>query len=120
MSDGAGSDTAAESGSAARLHRLFEGRRLTPTQRRIAHCLVRQTAEVPFLSSVELAQLAGVSQPSVTRFAMALGYSGYPALRRELRALQRASGPKRAGLDAPASQPTQRLAAKRTRTSVRS
>jgi DNA-binding MurR/RpiR family transcriptional regulator len=28
-----------------------------------------------------------VSQPSVTRFAMALGFAGYPALRRELRAL---------------------------------
>jgi DNA-binding MurR/RpiR family transcriptional regulator len=28
-----------------------------------------------------------VSQPSVTRFAMALGYAGYPALRRELREL---------------------------------
>jgi DNA-binding MurR/RpiR family transcriptional regulator len=40
---------------------------------------------VPFLSSVELAELAGVSQPSVTRFAVALGFDGYPALRRHLR-----------------------------------
>ncbi|MEV0223324.1 MurR/RpiR family transcriptional regulator [Streptomyces sp. NPDC050704] len=71
----------------AGLHKLFEGRRLTPTQRRIAHYLVRQTAAVPFLSSVELAQLAGVSQPSVTRFAVALGFDGYPALRRHLRDL---------------------------------
>ncbi|MFE1798926.1 MurR/RpiR family transcriptional regulator, partial [Streptomyces sp. NPDC059517] len=67
------------------MHQLFEGRRLTPTQRRIAHCLVRRTAAAPFLSSVELAQLAGVSQPSVTRFAVALGFDGYPALRRHLR-----------------------------------
>ncbi|WP_330292841.1 MurR/RpiR family transcriptional regulator [Streptomyces sp. NBC_00576] len=85
MSDGAGTDTAAQAGSSVRLHQLFEGRRLTPTQRRIAHCLVRQAADVPFLSSVELAQLAGVSQPSVTRFAVALGFDGYPALRRHLR-----------------------------------
>ncbi|WP_105969379.1 MurR/RpiR family transcriptional regulator [Streptomyces geranii] len=85
MSDGVGTDTAEAAGSSARLHRLFEGRRLTPTQRRIAHCLVRQAADVPFLSSVELAQLAGVSQPSVTRFAVALGFDGYPALRRHLR-----------------------------------
>lgn len=91
MSEGVGTDKgvgAAESagaGSSARLHQLFEGRRLTPTQRRIAHCLVRQAAAVPFLSSVELAQLAGVSQPSVTRFAVALGFDGYPALRRHLR-----------------------------------
>ncbi|MFE6838902.1 MurR/RpiR family transcriptional regulator [Streptomyces sp. NPDC057705] len=70
---------------ATRLQKLFEGHRLTPTQRRIAHCMVRGAADVPFLSSVELAELAGVSQPSVTRFAVALGFDGYPALRRHLR-----------------------------------
>ncbi|MEV7424949.1 MULTISPECIES: MurR/RpiR family transcriptional regulator [unclassified Streptomyces] len=70
---------------AARLQQLFEGHRLTPTQRRIAHSMVRQAADAPFLSSVELAELAGVSQPSVTRFAVALGFDGYPALRRHLR-----------------------------------
>ncbi|MBD0708617.1 MULTISPECIES: MurR/RpiR family transcriptional regulator [unclassified Streptomyces] len=70
---------------AGRLQGLFEGHRLTPTQRRIAHCMVRRAADVPFLSSVELAELAGVSQPSVTRFAVALGFDGYPALRRHLR-----------------------------------
>jgi len=72
-------------GPAARLQTLFEGHRLTPTQRRIAHSMVRRAADVPFLSSVELAELAGVSQPSVTRFAVALGFDGYPALRRHLR-----------------------------------
>ncbi|MFE3599968.1 MurR/RpiR family transcriptional regulator [Streptomyces sp. NPDC059142] len=70
---------------AARLQQLFEGHRLTPTQRRIAHSMVRQAVDAPFLSSVELAELAGVSQPSVTRFAVALGFDGYPALRRHLR-----------------------------------
>ncbi|MFE2038571.1 MurR/RpiR family transcriptional regulator [Streptomyces scopuliridis] len=70
---------------AARLQQLFEGHRLTPTQRRIAHSMVRRPADAPFLSSVELAELAGVSQPSVTRFAVALGFDGYPALRRHLR-----------------------------------
>ncbi|MFI8827591.1 MurR/RpiR family transcriptional regulator [Streptomyces sp. NPDC053431] len=70
---------------AGRLQALFERHRLTPTQRRIAHCMVRRAADVPFLSSVELAELAGVSQPSVTRFAVALGFDGYPALRKHLR-----------------------------------
>ncbi|MFC8505870.1 MurR/RpiR family transcriptional regulator [Streptomyces sp. NPDC057411] len=83
---------------AGRLQALFEGQRLTPTQRRIAHCMVRRAADVPFLSSVELAELAGVSQPSVTRFAVALGFDGYPALRRHLResapeAPEKAPGP---------------------------
>ncbi|MFF3495634.1 MurR/RpiR family transcriptional regulator [Streptomyces sp. NPDC002795] len=81
---GTDSDAGAHSPS-ARLQSLFEGHRLTPTQRRIAHCMVRRAAEVPFLSSVELADLAGVSQPSVTRFAVALGFDGYPALRKHLR-----------------------------------
>ncbi|MEU6330619.1 MurR/RpiR family transcriptional regulator [Streptomyces sp. NPDC047049] len=76
---------AVDTGTAARLQKLFEGHRLTPTQRRIAHCMVRRAADAPFLSSVELAELAGVSQPSVTRFAVALGFDGYPALRRHLR-----------------------------------
>ncbi|HEX5540751.1 MAG TPA: MurR/RpiR family transcriptional regulator, partial [Micromonospora sp.] len=66
---------------------LFEGVRLTPTQRRIAHSLVQHAATAAYLSAAEVAELAQVSQPSVTRFAMALGYDGYPALRRRLRDL---------------------------------
>lgn len=72
-------------GASTRLLKLFEAHRLTPTQRRIAHCLVRRSAEASFMSSVEVAELAGVSQPSVTRFAVALGFDGYPSLRRYLR-----------------------------------
>ncbi|MFF3767964.1 MurR/RpiR family transcriptional regulator [Streptomyces sp. NPDC001922] len=90
MSD---ADTGGTEGAAARLQQLFEGHRLTPTQRRIAHCMVRRAADVPFLSSVELAELAGVSQPSVTRFAVALGFDGYPALRRHLREVAPAERP---------------------------
>jgi DNA-binding MurR/RpiR family transcriptional regulator len=71
----------------ARVLDLFQGARLTPTQRRIAHSLVEHADRAAYLSAAEVAELAGVSQPSVTRFAMALGYGGYPALRRELRAL---------------------------------
>lgn len=65
---------------------LFQHARLTPTQRRIAHSLVQHAAKAAYLSAAEVAGLAGVSQPSVTRFAVALGFPGYPALRRELRA----------------------------------
>jgi DNA-binding MurR/RpiR family transcriptional regulator len=72
---------------------LFQGARLTPTQRRIAHSLVQHAAAAAYLSAAEVADLAGVSQPSVTRFAMALGYPGYPALRRELRTLAGVTSP---------------------------
>ncbi|WP_405393661.1 MurR/RpiR family transcriptional regulator [Microbispora hainanensis] len=83
--------------AASRLLRLFEGHRLTPVQRRIAHCLAQHAAEAPFLSSIEVAELAGVSQPSVTRFATALGYSGYPGLRRRFRELGVRQGRERDG-----------------------
>ncbi|SCF33577.1 DNA-binding transcriptional regulator, MurR/RpiR family, contains HTH and SIS domains [Micromonospora viridifaciens] len=83
-----------ESGAATgdRLLDLFHGVRLTPTQRRIAHCLVRHAGAAAYLSAAEVAELAGVSQPSVTRFAMALGHDGYPALRRRLRELTATGG----------------------------
>ncbi len=64
---------------------LVDGVRLTPTQRRIAQCLLEHADQVAYLSAAEVADLAGVSQPSVTRFAMALNFDGYPALRRAIR-----------------------------------
>jgi DNA-binding MurR/RpiR family transcriptional regulator len=69
------------------LDRLLDGKRLSPAQRRIAHYLDGHLAEAIFLSSVELAERAGVSQPSVTRFAVVLGFAGYPDLRHALRPL---------------------------------
>ena len=66
---------------------LLGGRRLSPAQRRIAQYLLDHMPDSAFLSSVALAQRAGVSQPSVTRFAAALGFSGYPALREALRVI---------------------------------
>ncbi|MGW5670125.1 MurR/RpiR family transcriptional regulator, partial [Micromonospora sp. NPDC003776] len=83
-----------ESGAAPadRLLDLFHGVRLTPTQRRIAHCLVQHAGAAAYLSAAEVAELAGVSQPSVTRFAMTLGHDGYPALRRRLRELGAGGG----------------------------
>jgi len=68
-----------------RLLALFDGHRLSPTQRRIARYLLDHWPDAAFLSSVDLANLAAVSQPSVTRFAVALGFTGYPAMREALR-----------------------------------
>ena len=66
---------------------LLGGRRFSPAQRRIAQYLLDHMPASAFLSSVALAERAGVSQPSVTRFAAALGFSGYPALREALRVI---------------------------------
>jgi DNA-binding MurR/RpiR family transcriptional regulator len=72
---------------------LLDGRRLSPVQRRIAQYLLDHMPDSAFLSSVTLARGAGVSQPSVTRFAAALGFSGYPAFRDALRGIALEAAP---------------------------
>ncbi|MEU3830506.1 MurR/RpiR family transcriptional regulator [Streptomyces sp. NPDC029080] len=86
---------AAEAAPTSRLRELFDGPRLSPGQRRIAQYLIEHITEAAFLSITELADRVGVSQPSVTRFAAAVGFSGYPALRERLQsiALSSLAGP---------------------------
>ncbi|MBD9524459.1 MurR/RpiR family transcriptional regulator [Ensifer sp. ENS02] len=69
----------------AEIERRTAGQRLTPAHRRIAQQMIENSAQLGFLSSMELAELANVSQPSVTRFAVALGFDGYLEMRRFLR-----------------------------------
>lgn len=70
---------------------FFAGFRLTPAQRRIAQTLVEHSSDVPSMSATEVALLANVSQPSVTRLAAAVGYSGYKEFRSALVELLRRS-----------------------------
>ncbi|KES08284.1 transcriptional regulator [Streptomyces toyocaensis] len=86
----------AEMSPTAQLRALFDRPRLSPGQRRIAQYLIEHIAEAAFLSITDLADRVGVSQPSVTRFASAVGFSGYPALREKLQSITlgtRAGGP---------------------------
>ncbi|MFJ8233674.1 MurR/RpiR family transcriptional regulator [Streptomyces sp. NPDC094448] len=69
---------------ADRVLALFGGHRLSPGQRRIAQYITDHLTEAAFLSITDLADRVGVSQPSVTRFAASVGFSGYPALREAL------------------------------------
>ncbi|KAB8180925.1 MurR/RpiR family transcriptional regulator [Microbispora catharanthi] len=69
----------------ANLRTLFDGHRLSPSQRRIARYLLDNAQEAVFFTSADLAARAGVSQPSVTRFAAALGFRGFPEFREALR-----------------------------------
>lgn len=78
---------AAEASPTSRLRELFDGPRLSPGQRRIAQYLIENITEAAFLPITELADRVGVSQPSVTRFAAAVGFSGYPALRERLQSI---------------------------------
>jgi DNA-binding MurR/RpiR family transcriptional regulator len=77
----------AEVSPSAPLRALFDRPRLSPGQRRIAQYLIENITEAAFLSITDLADRVGVSQPSVTRFASAVGFSGYPALREKLQAI---------------------------------
>ncbi|MFD0318861.1 MurR/RpiR family transcriptional regulator [Streptomyces flavalbus] len=77
----------AEAAPASQLRALFDRPRLSPGQRRIAQYLIEHLTEAAFLSITDLAERVGVSQPSVTRFAAAVGFSGYPALREKLQSI---------------------------------
>ena len=77
----------AEAAPASQLRTLFDRPRLSPGQRRIAQYLIEHITEAAFLSITDLADRVGVSQPSVTRFAAAVGFSGYPALREKLQSI---------------------------------
>ncbi|MCF3130026.1 MurR/RpiR family transcriptional regulator [Streptomyces olivochromogenes] len=78
---------ASEAAPTSQLRELFDGPRLSPGQRRIAQYLIENITEAAFLSITDLAERVGVSQPSVTRFAAAVGFSGYPALRERLQSI---------------------------------
>ena len=67
------------------LDQLFQRHRLSPAHRRIARFLLEHPGQAVYLTARELGQRAQVSQPSVTRFAVTLGFAGYPELRDELR-----------------------------------
>ncbi|GHG53758.1 MurR/RpiR family transcriptional regulator [Streptomyces griseocarneus] len=69
---------------ADKVRALLGGHRLSPAQRRIAQYITDHLTEAAFLSITDLAERVGVSQPSVTRFATSLGFTGYPALREAL------------------------------------
>lgn len=64
---------------------LVHKRRISPTQRRVVQHMLASLPEVAFASTIDVAEAAGVSQPTVTRLATALGYAGYPEFRSSLR-----------------------------------
>ncbi|BAS26510.1 MurR/RpiR family transcriptional regulator [Limnochorda pilosa] len=56
----------------------------TESQARVGRVILADPDRAAFLTARELADQAGVSQASVVRFAVALGFDGYPALTRAL------------------------------------
>jgi len=58
---------------------------LHPTERRLAEFVLDFPGEIASYSASELAQLANVSNATVSRFIRRLGYSGYDDARRSVR-----------------------------------
>lgn len=64
---------------------LCHQHRLSPSQRRVARFYIDSIPDGAFLSTMEAASRAGVSQPTVTRFAAALGFATYGDFQTTLR-----------------------------------
>lgn len=71
----------------SRVWSVFSQQQLSEAHHRIAAYLADNAPQSVFLSSPALALAVGVSQPSVTRFARAVGFDGYAELQDHLRAL---------------------------------
>ncbi len=58
---------------------------LTPTQRKVLDFILKNPEDAAFHTATELAVKLKVSDTSIVRLAQALGYKGYPHLKRKLR-----------------------------------
>jgi len=72
---------------------LAQQHRLSPAQRQIVQRMLGMFPDVAFLSTIEIAERTGVSQPTVTRLATALGFAGFPEFRAALRDVVVGSAP---------------------------
>ncbi|TIV97849.1 MAG: MurR/RpiR family transcriptional regulator, partial [Mesorhizobium sp.] len=57
---------------------------LTPSEERIVQVLLTDYPAAGLGTATSLAKRAGVSDPTVVRLAMKLGFEGFPALQRRL------------------------------------
>ena len=67
----------------------LSGRKLSKGHRRIAEYIVQHYDKAVFMTAVTLGETVGVSESTVVRFAVALGYDGYPQLQQALQELVR-------------------------------
>ncbi len=65
------------------------GRRLSKGQKRIADYIVNHYDKAAFMTASTLGEKVNVSESTVVRFAIALGYEGYPALQKSLQEMIR-------------------------------
>ena len=71
----------------ARLNR--SGRKLSKSHRRIAEYIAQYYDKAVYMTASRLGEMVGVSESTVVRFAVAMGYEGYPELQQSLQELVR-------------------------------
>ncbi len=67
----------------------LSGKKLSKSHRRIAEYIVEHYDKAVFMTAAKLGEMVAVSESTVVRFAVALGYEGYPQLQRSLQDLVR-------------------------------
>ena len=65
------------------------GSRLSKSHRRIAEYILQHYDKAVFMTAAKLGEMVNVSESTVVRFAVALGYEGYPELQQALQELVR-------------------------------
>src|SRR5699024_8864513 len=58
--------------------------RMSKSQHKIADFILENPHSIPFLTGAKLAEMTGVSEATVVRFATFLGFEGYNDLQRQL------------------------------------
>src|SRR5690625_941493 len=58
--------------------------RMSKSQHKIADYILENPHSIPFITGAKLAELTGVSEATVVRFATFLGFSGYNDLQKKL------------------------------------
>lgn len=91
--------------AAQRLHRCYE--QLTPQQRQVADYVLAHPFEAATLAIDALAERCGVSIATMNRFARALDYAGYSALREDWQQVLRGAAPSVDKLHKERAQPTE-------------
>lgn len=67
----------------------LSGSRLSKSHRRIAEYILQHYDKAVFMTAAKLGEMVNVSESTVVRFAIALGYEGYPELQQALQELVR-------------------------------
>lgn len=70
-----------------KIDQIVSGRppELTPTQRKVLDYILKQPENAVFLTATDLARSLKISDTSIVRLAQALGYEGYPHLKKKIR-----------------------------------